>query len=356
MLVYIVYPGGYNNRILSYLLYPLYASNYRNGIFFCRNDQDLWDAVRRHGKAPVVVTGGNPTLRDNRLIRFLLKIRNADMSVSFFDTSPNPRSIKEPVVRLVNNYFKQSVYKNVNLYKKNQTYGTAWMDWYAKCVGSPDRIELRHTTPLSDGQISKIRLSWNIGYGLYPRTAATKRIPPYIAKYFGPKPVRLFMRKGIKPMGKKDKEIRVHARMNKGEPGTVLNIHRSHFLHRLNDVFAIESEKVPRSVYNWEFKSAAAVLSPFGSGEVCYRDFESALYGAALIKPNMSHLVTRPNIYSDHEYIPLTWCGGNMESAIEEALSRRYELANSAFESMQSWYSRFDEITEHFLHVSSRLK
>ena len=31
-------------------------------------------------------------------------------------------------------------------------------------------------------------------------------------------------------------------------------------------------------------------MSPFGFGEICYRDFEAMLNGACLIKPDVSHL------------------------------------------------------------------
>ena len=33
------------------------------------------------------------------------------------------------------------------------------------------------------------------------------------------------------------------------------------------------------------------MLSPFGWGEICYRDFEAALNGMLLIKPDMNTLI-----------------------------------------------------------------
>ena len=47
------------------------------------------------------------------------------------------------------------------------------------------------------------------------------------------------------------------------------------------------------------------VLSPWGYGEVCVRDFEAMLVGAIVIKPDMSHLTTVPDFYRANEtYIP----------------------------------------------------
>ena len=40
-------------------------------------------------------------------------------------------------------------------------------------------------------------------------------------------------------------------------------------------------------------------FSPFGWGEVCFRDFETVALGAVLVKPDMGHLETYPDIYED---------------------------------------------------------
>lgn len=46
-------------------------------------------------------------------------------------------------------------------------------------------------------------------------------------------------------------------------------------------------------------------LSPYGQGELCFRDFEIIKYGSIMIKPDMSKVITHPNIYIPYEtYIP----------------------------------------------------
>ena len=62
-----------------------------------------------------------------------------------------------------------------------------------------------------------------------------------------------------------------------------------------------------------------AVLSPWGYGEVCIRDFEAMLAGAIVIKPDMSHLTTVPDFYRANEtYIP---CRRDF-SDVEDLLNR----------------------------------
>ena len=62
------------------------------------------------------------------------------------------------------------------------------------------------------------------------------------------------------------------------------------------------------------------MLSPFGWGEICYRDFEATLGGNLLLKPNMDHIETWPNIYTEDSYFKLDWSFNNLDK-ISEILS-----------------------------------
>jgi hypothetical protein len=52
--------------------------------------------------------------------------------------------------------------------------------------------------------------------------------------------------------------------------------------------------------YNRMFNSKI-IFAPFGFGEMAPRDMEAAMFGSILIKPDMSHIETAPNIYVDNE-------------------------------------------------------
>ena len=55
------------------------------------------------------------------------------------------------------------------------------------------------------------------------------------------------------------------------------------------------------------------MLSPFGWGEICYRDFEASLGGNLLLKPSMDHIDTWPNIYREDCYLKLDWDFSNLD-------------------------------------------
>ncbi len=56
-----------------------------------------------------------------------------------------------------------------------------------------------------------------------------------------------------------------------------------------------------RRAFLEEMRNARLVVSPFGFGEITLKDFEALLCGAALLKPDMSHLETWPDLFRNCE-------------------------------------------------------
>lgn len=124
------------------------------------------------------------------------------------------------------------------------------------------------------------------------------------------------------------KDILIHARMNcKGTP----------WYHRMRESALlacmpykegsiITDKLVSYSKYYNELMKSKICFSPFGYGEVCWRDYEAILAGALLIKPDMSHVETCPNIYIPYEtYIPVKWDFSDLEEKLEYYLSHEKE-------------------------------
>ena len=88
-------------------------------------------------------------------------------------------------------------------------------------------------------------------------------------------------------------------------------------------------KRVPNEEYNRELRSTKLVCSPFGWGEICTRDFEAFVYGAALVKPSMEHMDTFPQWFIPNEtYIPVKWDFSDfteiIESVKEPAIQKHY--------------------------------
>lgn len=90
--------------------------------------------------------------------------------------------------------------------------------------------------------------------------------------------------------------------------------------------------RVSQEQYYQEMLSSRICVSPFGFGELCWRDFEAMLCGCLLVKPDMSHLRTRPDLFVPHEtYVPVRWDYGDLEAQClpylhDEARRRRVAM------------------------------
>jgi hypothetical protein len=89
------------------------------------------------------------------------------------------------------------------------------------------------------------------------------------------------------------------------------------------------------------------VLSPFGWGEVCFRDFEAIISGSLLLKPDMSHLKTWPDVYIPYEtYVPLDWDGNDIKEKAETYLAdgkERARIARNAWEQYQAALTKLED-------------
>lgn len=104
----------------------------------------------------------------------------------------------------------------------------------------------------------------------------------------------------------------------------------------LKDKYRVHAptDRVPQQQYLDEMLHSRIVVSPFGYGELCWRDFEAILCGALLVKPDTSHLRTVPDLMVPAEtYLPVAWDFSDLEAVCAPYLAdeaRRRALAETA--------------------------
>jgi hypothetical protein len=149
-----------------------------------------------------------------------------------------------------------------------------------------------------------------------------------------------------------DRPIDVHARFAVSSAGLVRNGRvdagrRTHWyvpmrtaartaIAEIADRYRIAWEgKVSRSVFQAELGQSKICFSPFGFGELCWRDVEAILAGAVLLKPSMEHLECFCDIYVPGEtYVPLRWDLSDLDAAVARLLANpeeRRAIAEKAF-------------------------
>ena len=78
-----------------------------------------------------------------------------------------------------------------------------------------------------------------------------------------------------------------------------------------------------RRQFDTVMRRSKIVLSPWGYGEVCLRDFEAMLSGTVLIKPDMGHVTTNPPIYRANEtYLPCRRDFSDVHALVDRVVSQ----------------------------------
>jgi hypothetical protein len=112
-------------------------------------------------------------------------------------------------------------------------------------------------------------------------------------------------------------------------------------LSTLSDLTIAQGEGVPLPRFMVEMRCSKIGFSPFGYGEVCWRDYESVMAGAVLLKPDMSHVETAPDIFLPWEtYVPVNWDLSDLEDTVRRLVADpglRQRIARQAFDTVHDW-------------------
>ncbi len=107
-------------------------------------------------------------------------------------------------------------------------------------------------------------------------------------------------------------------------PGIQYTNHRTGAWDKLKEIdskYSILINKLPKQEYVEKLWRSKICISPFGMGEICYRDFEAMQFGTLLLKPNQDCINTSPNIYIENEtYIPVKPDWSDLNETIEKIL------------------------------------
>lgn len=116
------------------------------------------------------------------------------------------------------------------------------------------------------------------------------------------------------------------------------NLRRLKGSHRV----ASTDKRVSAEEYYQEMLKSKICISPFGYGEICWRDFEAILCGALLVKPDMSYVETYPDIFEPYQtYVPVQWDFSDLEDKCEYYLTReddRRRIVSNAFNVLDKFY------------------
>jgi len=194
------------------------------------------------------------------------------------------------ILSFIDLYIKKQYLKNLNQYSDNDFIAeTNLTDYFYKKHG----IKIyKKQIKLARGHNKKLFLGWNF----------------ITAEYL----VQQFKKQNYKFSKNNHRDIDVSCRIGISKDEW-LSYHRTSVLSKIRDLSSqyniiATSKTLDRKDYFKELDNSKICFSPFGYGEVCWRDFEALLSGCLLIKPSMEHLTTMPDIFIKNQtYVPVKW-------------------------------------------------
>jgi hypothetical protein len=287
-------------------------------------------------------------------MELLKKLRDKYHTIFFFNGNAGGGILRPEVLPYVDMFFNKSLFKDKTLYQKNLYGDELFTEHYHVNYGINDPEPRSRKTVTDASLLCKLRVSWNMGIGDFPKLKYRQRAAVLVARVFGVNYVRPFYKtKGVPDTFPENSGcFDIHARWGGPKRPTLL-YHRNIILERIRNNPHFLTGKVSQHQYNREIRNCKITLSPFGWGEVCFRDFEAVLNGSLLLKPDMSHLETWPDIFIPYEtYIPFDWDGTDLVEKGEYYLQNekeRLRIVRNAFDAYVSQARTIDDRLESIL-------
>jgi hypothetical protein len=275
------------------------------------------------------------------------RVAGADTRLVYFDGDDDLNVQWPEMLEKVDLYVKKHVFADPAAYLRTYIGKTNLTDYVARTHG----VSFADDIIPSSGNVSptllrKLHLGWNIG--LDDKIASLSQTPlPHID---APKDIDVTCRAMVPP------SIWTFG----------LRAPAADRLESLAGRYRIESPRtrVAQAEYNAEMARSKICVSPFGFGEICWRDFEAICFGCLLVKPDMSHIKTSPNIFEPGvTYAPVKWDYSDLNEVCTHYLERpeeRLKIVHEARERLLAalsadWFAdRFGEFLSTFDAVEKR--
>lgn len=341
------------DKISDYLATPVRAN--RKSLAAMGYDVRFrYDANPRGLEADILCLVSKPTmdvageraslfLPDGNLARFIEGCRAHASKIIWFDLSDSTGVTHFELLPFIDLYLKKHLLRDRSLYNKPFYGGRIYSDYYHRVFGVEDDAPFEQFHPLAQADWPKVDLSWNIGMGDvfngFTRYSSLRRqlpdmLPPRSAVPFvdpgTPRPQDFF--------------LRTTADMGRAS----VSFDRKTLIERLDALLQARPDlkgsvkgRLPEAGYrkrfpflrhrafNWlpglpgiaEYRRQLALsklsFGPFGWGELNVKEYETLILGAALVRPDISHMETWPDIFVPHEtYAPYRWDFSDLEDVV----------------------------------------
>ena len=264
----------------------------------------------------------------NLILSDIKKYRKTFETLIYFDDSAAVSHILYFILPYVDSYWVRGLLVDKNQYEKPFYGGRTYSDYYFFKYGIKDQKKT-FSPKFNFDNNHKIKIAWNIGIGCFPvfKNSFLNRFYVFIKKFccilsfFSlnfvlKKIISLYivqMKKYLKQeLNLEKKHNFINARFSYQGYSNSVAFNRKLILNKILNNKKFIKGRISSWEYTKELSKTIAMISPFGWGEICYRDFEAILNKNLLVKPDMKHIETWPNIYKDEHYFRLDWDSLNL--------------------------------------------
>ncbi len=265
------------------------------------------------------------------IFNFLENAKSRNLKILWFDTTDSTWCTQFEVMPYVDLFLKSQIFADRTMYLKRFRTGRIFTDLFDGLYKTGEKEE-NYPFP-SKNDLAKIRISWNTCFENYTesRFGLTARIKQKT------RPILSSMiREGLSisftaPDTQRDIKVSCRLGLSHSRPSVVA--HRKAVM-KIMEEMNVATSKLSLPEYFSELRNSQIGVGPFGVGEITLRDFEIIICGATLLKPDMSHLETWPDLFQpDRTFISHKWDLSDMEDKIRSLIGnpdRRIHLSKEA--------------------------
>jgi hypothetical protein len=258
--------------------------------------------------------------------RFRQQLSGTGTKLVYFDGDDDICVQWPAVLRLVDLYVKKGVFADTRDYLRKFVGKSNLTDYVSKEYGTSfETMDIPKSDGLETADLAKLHLGWSTA--------------------LDDKHVELF--KELKPPSLSTKDVDIVCRATVPQDWSFPL--RNSVVSKLEPMcrcyrvmMSLPASRVPRKQYYDELLRSRICVSPFGYGEVCGRDIEAIICGSLLIKPDVSHLLSHPDIFIPGEtYIPVRWDYADLAETCTRYLdweAERARIAANAYRVLADYY------------------
>ncbi len=296
------------------------------------------------GEAECLMINSNVFRQDwktdkERIFRFLEKAAcGGKTKIFWFDTSESAMSNQFEVLPYVDCFLKSQLLIDKSLYMGKFKTGTVFGDFFKMLYGT-EGDEEPDLAPPDPSQLHKLGVSWNICFENYSesRYGLGSRIRQELRRFSAlPLPLQESLDIEFSEIAI-ERPVNVSCRIWTALGKPAFKAHRNAIAEAMLPLKA-PSERIPTESYFEELRSSKIAVGAFGPGEITIRDFEIILSGAALLKPDLSHLETWPEIFQEGKtFLAYKWDLSDLREKAESLLENHSLRTSLAWEAQETY-------------------